>query len=58
MIKSYAEKNISYIVVTDNDAFDLILSLKAQYFPDIPVLFAGVNGGIPSDMKFNDINVV
>jgi len=55
IIKGYADKNISYIIVTDNAAFDLILSLKEQYFPDTPVLFAGVNGGIPEDMHFDDV---
>lgn len=54
-IKSYAGKDISAIVVTDNTAFELILSLKNEYFPDAPVLFAGVNGGIPPDMKFKDV---
>lgn len=54
-IKSYASKDISYIVVTDNTAFELILALKKEYFPDTPVLFAGVNGGILPDEAFNDV---
>ncbi|WP_041668868.1 GGDEF domain-containing phosphodiesterase [Acetobacterium woodii] len=54
-IKSYATKNIDYIVVTDNTAFDLILTLKKDFFPNTPVLFAGVNGGIPPNMAFDDV---
>ncbi len=54
-IKSYATKNIDYIVVTDNTAFDLILTLKKDFFPNPPVLFAGVNGGIPPNMVFDDV---
>ncbi len=54
-IKNYASKDIATIVVTDNTAFELMLSLKAEYFPDTPVLFAGVNGGMSSNMKFDDV---
>lgn len=54
-IKHYATKDIAAIVVTDNTAFELILSLKDEYFPDVPVLFAGVNGGLPLELPFNDI---
>lgn len=54
-IKSYASKDIATIVVTDNTAYELIISLKPEYFPDTPVLFAGVNGGMPADMKFDDV---
>jgi EAL domain-containing protein (putative c-di-GMP-specific phosphodiesterase class I)/GGDEF domain-containing protein/DNA-dependent RNA polymerase auxiliary subunit epsilon len=54
-IKGYSTKDIDYIVVTDNTAFELILSLKEAYFSHTPVLFAGVNGGVPADMKFQDV---
>lgn len=54
-IKNYASKDIDYIVVSDNTAFDLMLSLKQEFFPDTPILFAGVNGGIPADMAFKDV---
>ena len=54
-IKHYAAKDITTIVVTDNAAFELILSLKEEYFPDTPVLFAGVNGGMPADAVFDDV---
>lgn len=54
-IKSYPSKNITTIVVTDNTAFELILTLKNEYFPDTPILFAGVNGGIPTNMAFDDV---
>lgn len=54
-IKHYAEKDITTIVVSDNAAFELILSLKEEYFPDTPVLFAGVNGGMPADIVFDDV---
>ena len=47
-IKSYSNKNISYIVVTDNDAYDLLITLQKEYFEEIPILFAGVNGGVES----------
>lgn len=54
-IKNYATEDIDYIVATDNTAFELMLSLKKEYFPNTPILFAGVNGGIPEDMPFNDV---
>ncbi len=54
-IKNYVTKDIDYIVTTDNTAFELMLSLKKEYFPNTPILFAGVNGGIPKDMPFNDV---
>lgn len=54
-IKNYATKDITAIIVTDNTAFELIISLKESYFPDTPVLFAGVNGGMPPDIPFDDV---
>ena len=54
LIKSYSDKKLSCIVVTDNAAFDLILSLKDEYFKDVPVLFAGVNGGL-EDIRYDDV---
>ncbi len=54
-IKHYATKDIAVIVVTDNTAFELILALKDEYFPNVPVLFAGVNGGLPLTMSFTDV---
>ncbi|MGB4659506.1 MAG: EAL domain-containing protein, partial [Mobilitalea sp.] len=55
IIKEYSKKDISYIVVTDNPAFDLMLSLQEDYFPNIPILFAGVNGGIPNGMNVANV---
>ena len=55
IIKEYAQKDISYIIVTDNPAFNLILSLKEDYFPNIPILFAGVNGGIPDSINIDNV---
>ena len=54
LIKSYANKDISCIVVTDNPAYDLMISLKEEYFSDIPILFAGVNGG-SDEIKTEDV---
>lgn len=54
-IKNYGTRDIDYIVVTDNTAFELMIALKEEYFADTPVLFVGVNGGIPVDIKFQDV---
>ena len=39
----YESTRLKAIVVTDNDAFDFMRRYRDQLFPDVPVVFCGVN---------------
>lgn len=39
----YAHADFDAILVTDNDAFDFIVNNRKDLFPDVPVVFCGLN---------------
>ncbi|MCM2349310.1 MAG: HAMP domain-containing histidine kinase [Bacteriovoracaceae bacterium] len=39
----YAKKNYDLVIVTDNVALDLILSLRKELFPNASIIFSGIN---------------
>lgn len=55
ILKSYASRNIDYIIVTDNAAYDAMISIKALHYPSTPILFVGLNGLTASDIPFPDV---
>jgi len=66
ILQTYSEKDLLCIVVTDNPAYETILTLRDDFFPNVPILFAGLNGfaahdipdkyitGIAQNTSFND----
>lgn len=53
IIQSYSHMNLLCIVVTDNPAYDVIMELRETYFPNVPILFAGLNGFTQKDLPDN-----
>lgn len=39
----YAKKNYDLVIVTDNVALDLVLSIRKEIFPEASVIFSGIN---------------
>jgi len=40
----YQGCSFDLIITTDNDALDFILSRRSKLFPDVPIVFCGING--------------
>lgn len=40
----YVKKKPDVLIVSDNNAFDLIMRYRDQLFPDVPILFCGIDG--------------
>ena len=49
--EKYAQEDFDVVVASDNAAFDFLLKHRAELFPDVPLVFAGVNDFHPSSIK-------
>lgn len=47
LLKKYRSSRIDLIIALDNPALDLLVKNSAELFPDVPVVFAGINGYVP-----------
>jgi len=43
ILKKYKNEKIDLIIVSDDAALDLMIKLRPEYFPDIPMVFCGIN---------------
>lgn len=43
ILYNYSDLDIEAVVVTDNDAYNVMTSLMPEHFKDVPLLFAGLN---------------
>ena len=43
----YRNRKIDLIIALDNPALELLVTKSAELFPDVPVVFAGINGYLP-----------
>lgn len=49
--EKYRHTKLELIFSTDNNAFDFLRRYRDQIFPDVPVVFSGVNDFEPSSLK-------
>ena len=47
LLYKYRDKKIDMIIALDNPALDLLVNNGADLFPEVPVVFAGINGYRP-----------
>ncbi|MBN1436244.1 MAG: PAS domain S-box protein [Sedimentisphaerales bacterium] len=47
----YADQNIDVIIVSDNDSFNFLKQYRDELFPDVPVVFCGVNDFSDADLE-------
>lgn len=55
IISSYSKMDLLCIVVTDNPAYDVLMELREEFFPDVPIFFAGLNGYESHDLPDNRV---
>lgn len=48
LYNKYRNQAIDLVIVTDNDALDFMLRLRPKLFPDVPLVFCGLDGYEPS----------
>ena len=56
LLRKYHERRIDLIIALDNPALNLIAQNSTDLFPDVPVVFAGINGFHP-EMIANRKNI-
>jgi PAS domain S-box-containing protein len=48
LAEKYRDRRLDLIMVLDNPALDLLTAHRAELFPGVPVVFAGINGYTPA----------
>jgi PAS domain S-box-containing protein len=51
LLYKYRDKKIDMIIALDNPALDLLVKNSADLFPEVPVVFAGINGYRPEMLE-------
>lgn len=56
--EKFAEENFDVVIVSDDDAFNFSLKYRDQLFPEVPIVFCGVNDLSSEDLQSGNLTGV